>query len=71
MSNNEPEKSIYYVAKEKEGVVQLISETVTTDRNIATEKAKEFTRDNSHDYLVLKVVSKHKKRIITDDIIYD
>lgn len=71
MTNNEPEKAIYYVAKEKEGTVQLLSETATTDKAVATEKAKEFTRDNSHDYLVVKVISRHKKRIITDDIVYD
>lgn len=64
------ETAVYMIAKENDGVLQIVDKTSNTDKNIVTLEAQKLAKDNSHDYLVLKIVSKHKRIVTTKDIIY-
>lgn len=66
-----PDKAAYLVAKDKDGVVQIISETATTDKNVAINEANKRAIENGSDYLVVKIISRHKKRVSTDIINYE
>lgn len=65
------EKTAYLVAKDKDGIVQIISETATHDKNVANIEANKRAVENGSDYLVVKIISRHKKRVSTDVINYE
>lgn len=71
IEKRESEKAIFLVAKDKDGVVQIISETATTDKQVATTEANKRAMENGSDYLVVKIISRHKKRVSTDVINYE
>lgn len=65
------EKAVYMIGKENDGVIQILDKTSNTDKTVVTTEAQKMARENSHDYVVLKLISKHKKVVTTKDINYD
>jgi rRNA processing protein Krr1/Pno1 len=65
------EQAVYIVLKEVEGNLQIMGDTKTPDKGIAIKKADDLAIGNGTDYLVAKIISRHKKRIFTDVINYE
>lgn len=66
-----PEKATYFVVKETDGKLAIMGDTNTPDKSVALKKADELAIGNGSDYLVAKIISRHKKRIFTDVINYE
>ncbi len=64
-------EAVYVVLKEINGKLELVGETTNTSRENALKKADELAIGNGSDYLVAKIISRHKKRIFTDVISYE
>lgn len=64
-------EAIYIVLKEVDGNLQIMGDTKTPDKGVATKKADDLAINNGSDYLVAKIISRHKKRVSTDVISYE
>lgn len=65
------EQDIYIVLKEVGGNLQIMGDTKTPDKGVAIKKADDLAINNGSDYLVAKIISRHKKRVSTDVINYE
>ena len=64
-------EAVYVVLKEVNGKLELVGETNTSSKESALKKADDLAIGNGSDYLVAKIISRHKKRIFTDVISYE
>lgn len=64
-------EAIYVVLREVNNKLELVGETNTPSKESALKKADELAIGNGSDYLVAKIISRHKKRIFTDVISYE
>lgn len=65
------EVAIYIVLKEIKGILELVGESNKVSKEDALKKADELAIGNGSDYLVAKIISRHKKRVSTDVISYE
>lgn len=65
------QEAIYIVLKEVDGNLQIMGDTKTPDKGVAIKKADDLAIGNGTDYLVAKIISRHKKRVSTDVINYE
>lgn len=65
------EVAIYIVLKENKGILELVGESNKVSKEDALKKADELAIGNGSDYLVAKIISRHKKRVSTDVISYE
>lgn len=65
------EVTIYIVLKEIKGILELVGESNKVSKEDALKKADELAIGNGSDYLVAKIISRHKKRVSTDVISYE